>query len=1001
MNSNIWGDITKLRILISISIFIVAIISYGPAVNGTYNFDDYIVTNGHRLTSQGVSSIPTIYSSPYYSDNQGYSFGYRPTTLTSFAIEESLFGQAPRVSHVVNILLFALTCVTVFLGFLNFFPKNLVQATIVSLLFATNPVHTEVVACIKNRDEILSMLFGLMGLISLSTKRINLPSVAILSIVFFSLSLTSKLSGLIFLLCSPFAIQFNRNVNIGFRIAYYLSLSGLFAFIMFMRTQAVQTPHIVLFSSSLLIIDALAHNRTWQSFFWFLNKLNFGFNLLFSTLNREYNSFKDSPLNFLRNLVGNFKRFYSEAFPQGRFMSVLMTTLIGAMLLIRSHWVILLFAVFLLTIKMLLPKKLKSIVNNYQLIPMLLASLIDIDLPIHLVIASIVVHTRMINADEGRSISGSIIFILTGIFASLLHSTIYFESAESGLHHLHEVGFFFCLASFTAIEYFLPGRILNRVGLFAKLSFPVILLSYVSTAIIEFQDTFNLYGTNILVLINVMNYYSLRTESNAFRLSLKRQLNSGILTTSILTISVLLYGLETVATDFEDQWSEDVNCSFRCATVNYLKEDALSFINGIHCLKVGLSNVGRFIIGSPEYSIRQDVVTDLNYIKHANELIDRYSSFNSRPIQAIEYPTPPGLSYSISSGTAINTLIRYIKLNVFPYPLAFFYGYNEIEVTEILSNRSVFNILLLLTVFMLTIYLIKKGKTSHALGVFILIVGLLPFIGILEFAPGGFAERFTFSPSLGFSILLAGIISDSTNVSNRLARKPRPMIVIILLIIIPSMAYCRIRTSEWQTDLRLMTTDIEVVKNSAQAHRMLGNTILRDIRETRNSSVPQELNSKFNKAIFHLEKSMDIYPYFFNTYIDLGNAYLNFGNFSAAEKILFEAYGMDSTFYPNIELLISTEIQLNKLDEAERLCNKLIELRPTDFESYDRLSFVLYSMGNYQGSIDALRTALNIDPKNKLIWGNLAQVYNSLGDSINANICAEKAESLSSSSAHH
>jgi tetratricopeptide (TPR) repeat protein len=76
--------------------------------------------------------------------------------------EVSIFGMNPHVSHFLNILLFAITCMILY-----FFLQKLLKdektplPLLATLLFVFHPIHTEVLANIKSRDEILGFLFGL------------------------------------------------------------------------------------------------------------------------------------------------------------------------------------------------------------------------------------------------------------------------------------------------------------------------------------------------------------------------------------------------------------------------------------------------------------------------------------------------------------------------------------------------------------------------------------------------------------------------------------------------------------------------------------------------------------------------------------------------------------------------------------------------------------------------------------------------------------------------
>src|SRR6185369_7431243 len=82
---------------------------------------------------------------------------YRPLSVITFAIEIGIFGPGhPAKSHFVNIVLYGLLVVMLF-KFMrdHLFKNNSLIPFIAALIFAIHPIHTEVVANIKSRDEIM------------------------------------------------------------------------------------------------------------------------------------------------------------------------------------------------------------------------------------------------------------------------------------------------------------------------------------------------------------------------------------------------------------------------------------------------------------------------------------------------------------------------------------------------------------------------------------------------------------------------------------------------------------------------------------------------------------------------------------------------------------------------------------------------------------------------------------------------------------------------------
>ncbi len=208
------------RVAHCIAIFIIGCLLYANTLTHKYTQDDAIVIYDNMFTTKGIAGIPGILS---YDTFYGFfkeegkanlvSGGrYRPLTLVMFAIEYSIFGESPMIGHLVNILLFALTSVLVYLLILKLLlPRKDPEfayfvAFVTALLFVVHPIHTEAVANIKGRDEILT-LFGSLLAVYFSLKAFyeDKSHYAIIAGLVFFLSLFSKENAITFLAIVPIA----------------------------------------------------------------------------------------------------------------------------------------------------------------------------------------------------------------------------------------------------------------------------------------------------------------------------------------------------------------------------------------------------------------------------------------------------------------------------------------------------------------------------------------------------------------------------------------------------------------------------------------------------------------------------------------------------------------------------------------------------------------------------------------------------------------------------
>ncbi|HZG00987.1 MAG TPA: hypothetical protein VEY71_08290, partial [Chitinophagales bacterium] len=152
------------RIAAPLLLFITALLFYYNAIPGEYVLDDGLVLDKNEYVKHGLDGIPDILTRDSFHGSIGNAANlnggrYRPLSLVTFAVEYELYGLQPAYSRIINILLYGLTGVLIYLFLLRFvFQHSTVSAFVAAFIFVIHPVHTEVVANIKSRDEILSLL---------------------------------------------------------------------------------------------------------------------------------------------------------------------------------------------------------------------------------------------------------------------------------------------------------------------------------------------------------------------------------------------------------------------------------------------------------------------------------------------------------------------------------------------------------------------------------------------------------------------------------------------------------------------------------------------------------------------------------------------------------------------------------------------------------------------------------------------------------------------------
>ncbi|MEI6821609.1 MAG: tetratricopeptide repeat protein [Bacteroidota bacterium] len=152
----------------SIICFLFAFLLYANTLNHSYVLDDGGLISDNWVVTKGVQGIPIILKTTYWYGSNIVLNTYRPLTLIMFAIEWQLSPNNPFIGHFINVLFYAISCLLLFVVLRKYLSKtHSIIPLVITLLFAAHPIHTEVVANIKSRDEIMSFFFLMLTLLSL------------------------------------------------------------------------------------------------------------------------------------------------------------------------------------------------------------------------------------------------------------------------------------------------------------------------------------------------------------------------------------------------------------------------------------------------------------------------------------------------------------------------------------------------------------------------------------------------------------------------------------------------------------------------------------------------------------------------------------------------------------------------------------------------------------------------------------------------------------------
>jgi hypothetical protein len=135
-----------------LAVALAAVLVHLNTLGNGFALDDVALVE-HNPSIRSISALPRLFMEPYAGEGSGL---YRPLTVVSLAINRAVTGSGPSGFHAANVLLHAAAWLV-----LRRAGTHYGTALLGGLLFAVHPAHTEAVANVAGRAELLAALFVL------------------------------------------------------------------------------------------------------------------------------------------------------------------------------------------------------------------------------------------------------------------------------------------------------------------------------------------------------------------------------------------------------------------------------------------------------------------------------------------------------------------------------------------------------------------------------------------------------------------------------------------------------------------------------------------------------------------------------------------------------------------------------------------------------------------------------------------------------------------------
>lgn len=335
-------------------------------------------------------------------------------------------------------------------------------------------------------------------------------------------------------------------------------------------------------------------------------------------------------------------------------------------------------------------------------------------------------------------------------------------------------------------------------------------------------------------------------------------------------------------------------------------------------------------------------------------------------------------TFSEWAGTILVTLLFYLKLLVWPWPLTHDYYPRHIAIYD-LGHPLVW---LSLVVHLALVVVLLRGWRSRSVPAFAAFYYLatLSIMSNLFFPVGTtMSERFLFMPSLGFTLLLAyGAARYLGGVQRRSVAYG-----LLALMVVWSLLTVQ-RNPAWKDNFTLFLTDVETSVNSAKLQNAAGGELIAQ------AMLPERADQRetmLRRAVGHLERAIQIHPAYKNACLLLGNAHYYLQEYETAVSWYQRALALDGQYREALTNLHITYRDGGRyygenrgdLPRALSWLERALELRQDDFETLRLLGIAQGISGRHEEAVQWFTRALELQPANAELMVFLGNAYMHLG----------------------
>ncbi|HNW60181.1 MAG TPA: tetratricopeptide repeat protein [bacterium] len=337
----------------------------------------------------------------------------------------------------------------------------------------------------------------------------------------------------------------------------------------------------------------------------------------------------------------------------------------------------------------------------------------------------------------------------------------------------------------------------------------------------------------------------------------------------------------------------------------------------------------------------------------------RYAVLGFASPQTLELLNNPFLEATAAQKWATITLTLgiYLRLLVFPHPLTYDYYPYHIALTGWSDWHVLASLLLYAGLFLFALLFLRKRNLA-AFGVSFYLLALA-LVSNLLFPVGTFmAERFLFTPSIGFCLVLA-----VTGAALQRKMAHAAIAVAVLLIAMLFAAQTIARNPVWKDNYTLTTTDVRISAHSASANASAADWLI--VRQAATPD-PRLKKALIDSAFVYLHRAIRIHPRYGRALAMLADNSNKLRNDIDSSLYYYRRLYEINPRWPNVAYNLGT-LRLDhrpaEIDSAIYWLNKATLLFPQNAGAWKNLGYAYFARQQYARAAECYLKSLQLDPR--------------------------------------